>query len=54
MLDREVHRLVVVEAGGERTVPIGILSTADVVAEMAQKGSVWQRSTVGQGPVRPG
>jgi CBS-domain-containing membrane protein len=54
MLDREVHRLVVVQADAERSVPIGVLSTADVVAEMAHESSVWQRSTVERGTVTSG
>jgi CBS domain-containing protein len=42
MLEREIHRLVVVdpEQPGE---PIGIISTSDIVAEMADERSVWQR-----------
>ena len=54
MLDREVHRLVVVEAGRDRNVPIGVLSTADVVAEMAQEGSVWRRSSAERGTLTSG
>jgi CBS domain-containing protein len=54
MLDREVHRLVVVETGGDRDTPIGVVSTADIVAEMAQEGSVWQRSAGERGKVTSG
>jgi CBS domain-containing protein len=42
MVEHEVHRVVVVddpEAGG---VPLGLVSTSDIVAEMAAAGSVWQ------------
>jgi CBS domain-containing protein len=54
MIDREVHRLVVVEAGGTGAAPIGVISTADIVAEMAQEGSVWRRSAYERGQVAPG
>jgi CBS domain-containing protein len=40
MLRHEVHRLVVMEDGSR--VPLGIVSTWDVLAEMAEPGSVWQ------------
>jgi CBS domain-containing protein len=49
MISREVHRLVVVEPSGERETPIGVVSTADIVAEMAQEGSVWQLSVAEHG-----
>jgi CBS-domain-containing membrane protein len=39
ILRHEVHRLIVVDSKG---VPLGMLSTSDIVAEMAQVGSVWQ------------
>jgi CBS domain-containing protein len=39
ILRHEVHRLIVIDDAGA---PLGILSTADIVAEMAQAGSVWQ------------
>jgi CBS domain-containing protein len=42
MLTHEIHRLVVV-AGDDGRGPLGVISTADVVAEMADDGSVWQR-----------
>jgi CBS domain-containing protein len=40
MLTHEIHRLVIVDGDGRG--PLGILSTADVVAEMAHEQSVWQ------------
>jgi CBS domain-containing protein len=43
MLTHEVHRLVVVDAAGAGA-PIGIVSTSDIIAEMAQEGSVWQHA----------
>jgi CBS domain-containing protein len=41
ILRHEVHRLVVVDGMGA---PVGVLSTTDIVAEMAVAGSVWQGS----------
>lgn len=40
MLEHEVHRLVVLEDGASS--PIGIVSTADIVVEMARPGSKWE------------
>jgi predicted transcriptional regulator len=42
MISNEVHRLVVTDASRPLAAPIGIVSTSDIVAEMAQAGSVWQ------------
>jgi CBS domain-containing protein len=44
MIGHEVHRLVVVDPKCADGAPIGIVSTADIVAEMAQERSVWQRA----------
>jgi CBS domain-containing protein len=44
MIRHEVHRLVVIDSSGSDGVPIGIVSTTDIVAEMAQDNSVWQAS----------
>ena len=43
MIKHEIHRLIVVdpEAPGE---PVGVISTSDIVAEMADERSVWQRN----------
>jgi CBS domain-containing protein len=41
MLARVVHRLVVVDPSTPDAIPLGIVSTADIVAEMAAPGSVW-------------
>jgi CBS domain-containing protein len=41
MLTHEIHRLVVV-AGHDGRGLLGVISTADIVAEMADDGSVWQ------------
>ena len=42
MITHEVHRLVVVDPSGASSAPIGIVSTSDIIAEMAQEQSVWQ------------
>ena len=42
MIRHEVHRLVVVDPSATNSPPIGMVSTSDVVAEMAQEQSVWQ------------
>jgi CBS domain-containing protein len=41
MLERLVHRLLVVDPKAPDAMPVGLVSTADVVAEMAAPGSVW-------------
>jgi CBS domain-containing protein len=41
MLTHEIHRLVVVDAHDGRG-PLGVISTADIVVEMADEESVWQ------------
>ena len=38
----EVHRVVVTDSSMADLAPIGVLSTSDVIQEMAQEGSVWQ------------
>jgi CBS domain-containing protein len=43
MLEREIHRLVVVDPDASKE-PVGIISTSDIVAEMADERSVWQRA----------
>ncbi len=42
MLEHEVHRLVVVDASEPESVPLGVVATTDIVAEMAQPGSIWR------------
>ena len=42
MLEHEIHRLVVVDPGDPDAVPLGIVATTDIVAEMAEPGSVWR------------
>jgi CBS domain-containing protein len=42
MLEHEVHRLVVIDPSAQGSLPIGLISTSDVVAEMAEATSAWQ------------
>ena len=42
MLEHEIHRLVVVDPGDPDAVPLGIVATTDLAAEMAEPGSVWR------------
>lgn len=44
MIRREVHRLVVVDPARPDGAPIGIVSTSDIVAEMAYEHSVWRHA----------
>lgn len=43
MIRREVHRVVVTDTSTADGAPVGMLSTSDVIAEMAREGSIWQR-----------
>jgi CBS domain-containing protein len=42
LVTREVHRLVVVDAGEPEATPVGIISTWDILAEMATPESAWR------------
>lgn len=42
MIEHHHHRLVVVDPDQPEAVPLGIISSFDIVAEMARPGSVWQ------------
>jgi CBS domain-containing protein len=42
--EEEVHRLVVPDPEPPDRFPLGIVSTADLVAEMAEPGSIWRDS----------
>ena len=44
MIEHHLHRLVVVEADLSHGLPLGIISTYDIVNEMARPGSVWRSS----------
>jgi CBS domain-containing protein len=43
MIKHHHHRLVVVDPDEPEAVPLGIISSFDIVAEMARPESVWQR-----------
>jgi len=43
MIKHHHHRLVVVDPDEPEAVPLGIISSFDIVAEMSRPGSVWQR-----------
>jgi len=42
MIEHHYHRLVVIDPARPEAVPLGILSSYDIVNEMARPGSVWQ------------
>lgn len=42
MISQHVHRLLVVDPSQPETFPLGLISTFDIVAEMAEPESVWQ------------
>lgn len=42
MIENHHHRLVVVDPTEAESIPLGIISSFDIVAEMARPGSVWQ------------
>ena len=42
IIRNEVHRVVVTDSSTADAAPAGILSTSDVIREMAQEGSVWE------------
>ena len=43
MIQKHHHRLVVVDRADPESFPLGILSSFDIVAEMARPGSIWQK-----------
>jgi len=43
LIENHHHRLVVVDPQQPETVPLGIISSFDIVAEMARPGSIWQK-----------
>ena len=43
MIEHHHHRLVVVDPDQPEAVPLGIISSFDIVAEMARPGSAWQQ-----------
>ncbi len=42
MIDQHHHRLVVVDEQQPESIPLGVISTYDIVGMMAQPGSVWR------------
>jgi CBS domain-containing protein len=42
MINKHHHRVVVVDKNDPDSFPLGIVSSFDIVAEMARPGSVWQ------------
>jgi CBS domain-containing protein len=43
MIQKHHHRLVVVDQGDPQAFPLGIISSFDIVAEMAKPDSIWQK-----------
>ncbi len=43
MLQEHIHRLVVVDPAHPEGMPLGLISTSDIIMEMAAPGSVWQK-----------
>jgi len=41
MISHRIHRLVVVDSNQPETMPIGLISTSDIMIEMAQSRSTW-------------
>jgi CBS domain-containing protein len=47
MIDHHHHRLIVVDPDQPDSIPVGVISSYDIVAEMARPGSVWRMSNSG-------
>jgi CBS domain-containing protein len=43
MIQNHRHRVIVVDAGDPDSFPLGVISSFDIVAEMARPQSIWQR-----------
>jgi CBS domain-containing protein len=43
MIQNHYHRLVVIDEQDPQAFPLGIISSYDIVAEMAKPGSIWQK-----------
>jgi CBS domain-containing protein len=43
MIENHHHRLLVLDSGDPDAMPLGVISTYDIVVEMARPGSVWQQ-----------
>jgi CBS domain-containing protein len=42
MIRQHRHRLLVIDPGDPNAMPLGLISTSDIMHEMAQPGSAWQ------------
>lgn len=49
MIAHHIHRLLVVDPEQPDSMPLGIISTSDILIEMSQPGSTWQQSTPSTG-----
>lgn len=43
MIKNHHHRLVVIDRNDSKAFPLGVISSFDIVAKMAQPGSIWQK-----------
>jgi hypothetical protein len=43
MIQKHNHRLVVIDQDNPQAFPLGIISSFDIVAEMAKSDSIWQK-----------
>lgn len=43
MIQNHRHRVIVVDSNDPESFPLGVISSFDIVAEMARPGSIWQR-----------
>jgi CBS domain-containing protein len=42
MIQNHHHRLIVIDTNDPESFPLGVISSFDIVAEMAKDGSIWQ------------
>jgi len=42
MIQNHLHRVIVIDENDPESFPLGIISSFDIVAEMARPGSIWQ------------
>jgi CBS domain-containing protein len=43
MIQNHRHRVIVIDKDDPESFPLGVISSFDIVAEMARPGSIWQR-----------
>jgi CBS domain-containing protein len=43
MIQKHRHRVIVIDQNDAQNFPLGVISTFDIVAEMARAGSIWQK-----------